>query len=257
MIIDSHCHLYDEKLNSIRQDILDSLQKTALYCVTCGDSPQSSKESVSLAQSWSNVFATVGTHPHEAKDFVDQDLALYRELAKDEKVVAVGEIGLDYYYDFTPRAQQIEVLKKQILLAHELNLPCVFHVREATKDFLDILQEFKGKFHSGVVHSFNGSLETAKILLENGFYLSFNGIATFNNARNVLDIIKMVPCDRFLIETDSPYLAPVPHRGEVNQPKYVELVSQKIAEVKGLDKQEVLRLANQNAIRLFNLPLKV
>jgi len=257
MIIDSHCHLYDEKLNPIRQEILNSLKPTDLYCITCADGVPSAKACISLAQNWSNVFATIGTHPHEAKDFKDEDLSLYRDLAQNKKVVAIGEIGLDYYYDFTPRQKQIEVLKKQILLAYELNLPCVFHVREATKDFLEILHELKGKFHSGVVHSFNGSIDTAKILLKDGFYLSFNGIATFNNARNVLEIIKMVPLDKFLIETDSPYLAPVPHRGEINQPKYVELVAQKIAEVKGLDKNEVLHLANQNAIRLFNLPLKV
>ena len=255
MLIDSHCHLYDKKFDDIRPEILESLEKSDLYCITCGDDINSSLECAHLAQN-KNIFATVGTHPHEAKNFKDSDLEEYEKLAQNKKVVAIGEIGLDYYYDFSPREKQIEILKKQILLADKLSLPCVFHVREATKDFLDIVKEFKGHFHSGVVHSFNGSLDTAKILLDNGFYLSFNGIATFKNARNVLEIIREIPLDRFLIETDSPYLAPEPHRGEINQPKFVHLVAKKIAEVKNKDVDEIINLANENTIRLFKLNIE-
>ena len=255
MLIDSHCHLYDAKLDSIRGEIISSLQREDLFCISCGDGLSSSRQCVALAKN-PHIFATVGTHPHEANDFVDGDLDIYKDLAKNKKVVAIGEIGLDYYYDFSPREKQKEILRKQIVLASNLSLPCVFHVREATKDFLDILSELKDSLRPSVVHSYNGSIDTAKILLKYGFYLSFNGISTFNNAKNVLDVISFVPLDRFLIETDSPYLAPVPHRGEVNRPNYVYLVAQKIAEVKGLTVQEVIDIANANAIRLFGLNIK-
>lgn len=254
MLIDSHCHLYDTKLDKIRDEIISSLQKEDLFCISCGDGLASSKQCVELAKH-PNIFATVGTHPHEANDFVIGDLETYKQLAKNKKVVAIGEIGLDYYYDFSPRERQKDILKKQIILASELSLPCVFHVREATKDFLDILSELSGHLRPSVVHSFNGSIDTAKILLKYGFYLSFNGISTFSNAKNVLDVISFVPLDRFLIETDSPYLAPVPHRGEVNRPNYVYLVAEKIAQVKGLPVEQIIDIANANAIRLFNLDI--
>ena len=199
-MVDSHCHLYDEKLNEIRKDILSGLEANNLFCITSGDNISTSIECVKLALDNANIFATVGTHPHEAEGLCNTDLDKYRELAKCEKVVAIGEIGLDYHYEFSPREKQKEVLKAQIKLAKELNLPCVFHVREATNDFLDVLEEMKEYISPSLLHSFNGSIDTAKILLKYGFYFSINGIATFSNARNVLEVIDFLPIENILLE---------------------------------------------------------
>lgn len=256
-MVDAHCHLYDEKFSEIREDILSSVSLNDLYCITSGDNPNTSIKCVELAKNSKNIYATVGTHPHEAKNFKSDDLKLYEELSHLDKVVAIGEIGLDYHYEFSDRETQKRVLIEQINLANKLNMPCVFHVREATKDFLDIISSLHKQMKPSLVHSFNGSLDTAKILLGYGFYLSFNGIATFNNAKNVLDIIAYMPMDRIIIETDSPYLAPVPHRGEVNRPEYVKLVAEVVSRIKGLTTEEVIIKTQENAERLFNIKFGV
>ena len=254
MIIDSHCHIYDKKLDEIREDILQNIDKNNQVCVCNADCVETSQFCVSLAKSNKNVYATVGFHPHEAKDCNEEKLKEIELLAKNNKVVAIGEIGLDYYYDFSPREEQKEVLKKQIILANKLNLPCVFHVREATEDFLNILKEMKDYFScSAVVHSFSGSVEVAKILIDYGFYLGINGIVTFKNANKILDVVSAVPLEKMLIETDCPYLTPVPHRGKVNRPEYVEYVAEKIAEIKNITKEEVVKITTQNALKLFNI----
>ena len=254
MIIDSHCHIYDEKLNEIRSEVLKNIQNNNQICVCNADCEKTSKQCIELANQNSNIYATVGFHPHQADEFKDDSLFVVENLAKQNKVVAIGEIGLDYYYDFSPREKQKEILKKQILLANKLNLPCVFHVRDATEDFLNILMELAQKIKfSGVIHSFSGSVETAKILLNYGFYLGFNGIVTFKNANKILDVVKFVPLERILIETDCPYLTPVPFRGQVNRPEYVELVAEKIAEIKGVEKEEVVKVTTNNALKLFNI----
>ena len=254
MIIDSHCHIYDQKLNEIKKDILKNIENNNQLCVCNADCVETSKKCIELAKENENIFATVGVHPHEAESFNQNTIKELEELCKNNKVVAIGEIGLDYYYDFSPREIQKEVLKKQIILANKLQKPCVYHVREATEDFLNILKELAQNLNfSGVVHSFSGSIETAKILLNYGFYLGFNGIVTFKNANKILDVVKFVPIDKILIETDCPYLTPVPYRGQVNRPEYVELVAEKIAEIKGLTKQEVIDITTLNALNLFKI----
>ena len=254
MIIDSHCHIYDQKINEIKEDILKNIENNNQLCVCNADCVETSKKCVDLANNNKNVYATVGIHPHEAESFNEKTIKTLEEMSKNEKVVAIGEIGLDYYYDFSPREKQKEVLKKQIILANKLQKPCVYHVREATEDFLTILKEMAQYLNfSGVIHSFSGSIETAKILLNYGFYLGFNGIVTFKNANKILDVVKFVPLDKILIETDCPYLTPVPYRGQVNRPEYVELVAEKIAEIKGLTKQEVIDVTTNNALNLFKI----
>jgi len=255
MIIDSHCHLYDEKLKDIKQDILLNTLKNNQICVCNADSVKTSCLCVELANKNKNIYATVGVHPHEANTFDNNTIDKLTKLKQEnKKVVAIGEIGLDYYYNFSPRETQIEVLKKQIVLADKLSLPCVFHVREATEDFLNIVKEMAQYFNcSGVIHSFSGSWETAQILLNAGFYLGFNGIITFNNANKMLDIVKKVPLNKMLIETDSPYLTPVPFRGTPNRPEYVKLVAEKIASLKNIPVEEVINATTQNAINLFKL----
>lgn len=254
MIIDSHCHIYDEKLNEIREDILKNIKSNNQICICNADCESTSKKCIELASQNKNVFATVGFHPHQANEFNDNSLEVIKELSFNKKVVAIGEVGLDYYYDFSPREKQKEVLKKQIILANELKLPCVYHVRDATEDFLAILKEMAQYLNfSGVVHSFSGSIETAKILLNYGFYLGFNGIVTFKNANKILEVVKYVPIEKILIETDCPYLTPVPFRGQVNRPEYVDLVAQKIAEIKGITKEDVILITTNNASKLFNI----
>jgi TatD DNase family protein len=255
MIIDSHCHLYDEKLKDKLPRILEEIETKPMLCVCCGADVESSKQCCDIAEKNKNVFATVGFHPEYISQFVPQDIAKIEELAKTrKKVVAIGEIGLDYYYEKQTKEEQKSLLVSQILLADKLGLPCVFHVREAYGDFLEIVRANKNCFkHSGVVHSFSGSSEVAKILLDFGFYLGFNGIATFKNARGVLSVIDSVPLDRILLETDSPYLTPEPHRGESNEPKWVELVAEKVAEIKHLPKEKVILQCSENTKRLFGI----
>ncbi|NCB48083.1 MAG: TatD family deoxyribonuclease [Clostridia bacterium] len=253
MIIDSHCHLYDEKLKVELPRILEEISKKDIFCVCCGADVETSKQCVQIAKENSNIFATVGYHPEYVANFKDEDISKIEKLSKEKKVLAVGEIGLDYYYEKESKTRQKEMLVSQIMLADKLGLPCVFHVREAMGDFLDIIRNHRDFFkHSAVVHSFSGSEEVAKILVDFGFFLGINGIVTFKNARGLLDVVRSVSMDRILIETDSPYLTPEPHRGKNNEPKFVEFVAKKVAEIKGLTVEEVIRISAENTKRLFN-----
>ncbi len=254
MIVDSHCHLYDKKLNELRDDILKNLQKDNQIAICNGDNIETSELSILLANQNKNVYATVGIHPHEAKNFNDNSIKELKLLLNSPKIVAIGEIGLDYYYNFTEKSEQINALSKQIILASEVNLPCVFHVRDATKDFLNLIKELYKKYKiKGYIHSFSGSIETAKIYLKYNFYIGINGIITFKNANKMLDVVKFIPLENILIETDSPYLTPVPYRGAPNRPEYVELVAKKIAEIKNIDIEKVKEITTQNAKKFFSI----
>lgn len=252
MIIDTHCHLYDKKLIENKQKILTELKNSNILAICSGDNIENSLKCVELANENENIFATVGFHPHEASLFDEKSLEQLEQMTKNKKVVAIGEIGLDYYYDFSPRDKQKEVLIKQIELANKLNLPCVFHVREATQDFLDIIKNISFKI-KGVVHSFSGSVEVAKFLTNYGLKLGVNGIVTFKNASKIIEVVSQIDLKNLLIETDSPYLTPEPFRGRVNEPKYVELVAKKIAEIKNISTEEVVSLTLQNAKDLFKI----
>jgi len=253
MIIDSHCHLYDEKLKEDLPRILKEISEQNIFCVCCGADVKTSKECCVLAQKNSNIFATVGYHPEYVCAFKVEDISRLETLAKEKKVVAIGEIGLDYHYEKESINRQKEMLISQILLADKLGLPCVFHVREAMGDFLEIIKKYQKYLkHSAVVHSFSGSVEVAKIILDFGFYLGINGIVTFKNAREILDVVKSVPMERILIETDSPYLSPEPKRGKNNEPKFVEFVAKRVAEIKGLSVEEVIKKSAENTRKLFS-----
>lgn len=253
-MLDAHCHIYDPKLDGFRDEILQNLSQTGQICVCSSDNVENSKKSVELANKYNFIYATIGTHPHEVENFLDSDLEIYREMLKNKKIVAVGEIGLDYYYDKDIKEKQKEVLVKQIKFANEMDKPCVFHIREATEDFINIVKENKKYFRRpSMIHSFSGSIETVKFYLDMGFYISINGIATFKNAGKILDVIKFVPLEKLLIETDSPYLTPVPHRGEINRPEYVYFVAKKIAEIKDVSVEKVLLQTENNAKKLFGI----
>lgn len=254
MLIDSHAHLLDRRYDDDRHQVIMGLPAQGLdYVIECASDMDTAIRAAALANQYHEVFAAVGIHPHDAKDwdeFYEKEL---RTLAAQKKVVAIGEIGLDYHYDHSPRDVQQAVFRKQIEIALDLNMPVVVHSREATEDVLRILGEYPAL--TGVIHSFSGSVETMRKLLEMGFYIGFGGMITFKNAKKPVRSATEVPLERLLVETDSPYLAPVPHRGERNTPAHTMLVAQKIADLKGIELQTVLDVTTQNAKLLFSLPV--
>ena len=256
MIIDSHCHIYDPKLREVKDEIISNLNKNDQVVICSADNLENSLKSVELANNNQNIFATIGVHPLECKTYNDKTLLQFDNLISNKKVVAIGEVGLDYYYDKESIELQKKILIEQVIYASKHNLPVVFHVREAMGDFVEIITELAQKYNfCGVIHSFSGSIEVAKIFLKMGFYFGINGIVTFKNANKIIEVVKFLPFDRILIETDSPYLTPVPFRGRPNRPEYVEFVAQKIADIKQTDVSNVIDTTTKNAIKLFNLKI--
>lgn len=209
-------------------------------------------KSLILAEKFDFIYVAAGIHPHEAGNYTDDDLAaIDRLIALKNKIVAVGEIGLDYYYDFSPREAQKELLIKQMNIASKHKLPVVIHNRESTRDVLDIVLSEDFKNVNGVFHCFSGSRETAKIILDKGYYISFAGPVTFKNAKKTIEVLEYVPVDRILIETDCPYLTPVPFRGKRNHSGYLPYILEKIAQVKGLSLKEAEDITVANGKELF------
>ncbi len=258
MLIDSHVHLDDPRYDTDRDEVLQRAHDAGVEAfVTIGCDVATSQSAVALAQAHHNVFAAIGVHPHESKAITEGWHEEFRSLARHPKVVAYGEIGLDYHYDHSPRDVQRQRFREQIQLARGLNLPLVIHTREAQKDTITILRE-EGAVHvGGVLHCFSGDAWLAKDALDLGFYLSFSGILTFENATMLRDIAKTVPLDRIMVETDCPYLTPIPHRGKRNEPAYVQHVAQTLAELLGNGSQSLESIAQatvQNTKRVFNIP---
>jgi TatD DNase family protein len=212
----------------------------------------SSRRVIDLAAAYENVFAAVGIHPHNAKNFIYDDISALESMLSAGKVVAVGEIGLDYHYDFSPRDVQIYCMTEQIELARKNNMPIVFHVREAFGDFLDILRG-GGVPHRSVMHSYSGSRETAKECMDNGMMVSFTGVITFKNAHRIREVVEYVPLERMMIETDCPYMTPEPFRGRRNEPKHVAYVAQMVAEIKKMDIGAVMEHTRGNALKFFGI----
>src|SRR5437870_742918 len=252
MLIDSHCHIDDPRFDADREAMIQRARDAGVWhFVTIGCDLETSRAAVALSQKHPFISATVGVHPHEVKHIQDNWYDELRALAKSKGVVAYGEIGLDYHYDHSPREVQRQRFREQVQLARELGLPIVIHTREAQEDTIAILQEEKACELGGVFHCFSGDAWLAKDALDLGFYLSFSGVITFQNATMLRDIVKTVPLDRILVETDSPYLTPVPHRGKRNEPAYVRHVAEKIAEIHGLSVKDVEEATTQNTKRLF------
>jgi TatD DNase family protein len=254
MLIDSHCHIDDARFDVDREAMMIRARAVGVaHFVTIGCDIETSRAAVALAQKHSFIAATVGVHPHEAKRIEPGWYDELRSLARSQGVVAYGEIGLDYHYDHSPREIQRLRFREQVQLAHELRLPIVIHTREAQEDTIAILKEEKAHKLGGVFHCFSGDAWLAKDALDLGFYLSFSGVITFQNASMLRDIVNTVPMDRVLVETDAPYLTPVPHRGKRNEPAYVRHVADKIAELHGLSVEQVEDATSQNTKRLFNI----
>ncbi len=258
MLIDTHVHLDDLRYDADRETVFQRAKDAGVGAfITIGCDVSTSTSAVKIANEHSNVYATVGVHPHEVKRIEPHWYEELRELAQQPKVVAFGEIGLDFHYDHSPRETQRQQFREQIRLAKSLNLPLVIHTREAQEDTMTILREEQAESVGGVFHCFSGDPWLAKEALDLGFYLSFSGIITFRNATLLREVILTVPDDRLLIETDAPYLTPVPFRGKRNESAYVKYVAEQIAELKYQDSttglEQVSELTTNNAKRLFNL----
>ncbi len=253
MLFDTHAHYDDEAFDADRRELLSAMPEHNVgLIVNPGCTVESSRTAVSLAAQFPHVYAAVGIHPENCGDFEPEHMDAIHALAKTDKVVAIGEIGLDYYWpENPPRGLQQQVLRAHMALAEELHLPVIVHDREAHADTLSVVREFPAV--TGVFHCFSGSVEMARELLKLGWMLSFNGAVTFKNARKAPEVIAEVPMDRLMIETDAPYLTPVPFRGKRNDSTYVRLVAERIAQIKGLAPDEVERITWENGKRFFNI----
>lgn len=258
MLFDTHTHLDDARYNDDREAMIARARGAGVEgFVTIGCDLATSQSAVALADQYSFVYASIGVHPHEVKHIQDTWYDGFRRLAKNRNVVAYGEIGLDYHYNHSSPKEQRERFREQIQLARELHLPVIIHTREAQEDTVAILKEERAEDIGGVFHCFSGDAWLAKNALDLGFYLSFSGILTFQNAALLRDIAKTVPLDRLLVETDCPYLTPVPHRGKRNEPAFVALVAQQLAALRAdepaLSIDMIGRVTTRNAKRLFKI----
>ena len=250
-IFDSHAHYDDERFDIDREETIDRLFNSGVAgIINIGCSMERSEESVEFAKRYDKFYAAVGVHPEDIYDLPKDWLDTLRQWTAYEKVVAIGEIGLDYHYEDYDRDKQIKAFREQLALAKEVDIPVIIHSRDATEDTMNILREFKPR---GVMHCFSGSAEVAKQVLELGMYISFTGVLTFKNARRALEALEVVPMDRLLLETDCPYMAPEPHRGERCDSSLIPFIADKIAEVKGLETQNVLNICTENTKHLFGI----
>ena len=258
MLIDTHTHLDDARYDSDREAMIARARDAGVEAfVTIGCDLATSRAAIGLADRYPFVYASIGVHPHEVKHIGDMWYDEFRRLAMHKKVVAYGEIGLDYHYNHSSPKDQRNRFREQVALARELKLPVIIHTREAQEDTIAILKEEKASDVGGVFHCFSGDAWLAKDALDLGFYLSFSGVLTFQNAAVLREIAKTVPLDRLLIETDCPYLTPVPHRGKRNEPAYVSLVAGQLAQIFSSDPtlstDTIGRITTDNAKRLFKI----
>lgn len=253
MFVDTHCHLDDEKLKNDLDKVVEEFRAANVgIVINIGCDALTSELVKNQAEKYEGVYFAAGVHPMDVKDVKDGDLDKIAELCGHAKCVAIGEIGLDYYWDKTFKEKQKEYFAKQIALANELKLPINVHVRDAMGDAVEIIKANKDKLtYGGVMHCYSGSVETAKELLKLGFYISFGGTLTFKNARAALEVAKFVPTDRILTETDSPYLAPEPKRGTVNAPKNIPFIAARLAEIRGETVENIERAVYENTLALF------
>ena len=255
MLIDSHAHIQGEEYSGEVEVVIARAREAGvdtIIAVGGAGEISSNDDAVALADSYANVYATVGMHPHDAKEVGAAVLGKLRNLTGHSKVIAVGETGLDYYYSHSPHDVQRRVFTDFIQLARETELPLIVHERDAAKDAAELLRS-EGVGVRGVIHCFTGGYQSARTYLDLGFYLSFTGIITFKNAGALRDVLRQVPLERMFVETDSPYLTPVPYRGKRNEPAYVKLVAETVAKVKNLPLEEVARSTTQNVKDLFGI----
>ena len=251
MIFDTHSHYDDAQFDADRNDLLKSLpQKGVIGVVSCGCDPESTRFNAGLAEQYDYIYFAAGLHPENLEGLKMDDLYEIERYAKEEKCVAIGEIGLDYHWMTSSKEVQKEFFAAQCELANKLDMPVIVHDREAHADTLAILKQYRPK---GVLHCFSGSAETAKEIVKMGMYIGLNGVATFKNARKSIEAAKAIPIERLVLETDCPYLAPVPHRGKRNDSSFIPFIAERLGEELGIPAQELLNITAQNAKRLYEL----
>lgn len=254
MFTDTHCHLFYPNFNGeVDKVIKDALDNGVDYILVPGTDIASSLQALDLANKYNFIFSAAGVHPHDSKDWDKSLLTTIKDIAMNDKVVAIGEIGLDYYYDFSPKEDQIKAFTDQLDLALELKLPVIIHNREADEDIMEIMRKYKGTGLRAQFHCFAGSLQDARELIEMGHYISFTGNITYTKADNLRKIVSAIEVENLLLETDSPFMTPVPYRGQRNEPKHVELVAKTIAEIKNLTIEDIARTTSLNAYKLFGI----
>lgn len=254
MIFDTHAHYDDERFDEDRDSLLKRLHQEGIsYILNASASPESLGPTMELAEKYPFVYAALGIHPHDAEKMNEDIMNKIRTLSKNDKVVAVGEIGLDYYYDNSPRDIQRYWFERQIELAKELRLPIIIHDRDAHEDTVNILKKTDVKQVGGIFHCFSGSAQMAMEMLKLNLYIAVGGAVTFKNARKTVEVVKAVPLEKLLVETDCPYLSPEPHRGKRNNSGYLVHIIRKIAEIKEISESEVAEITLMNAKKVFGL----
>jgi TatD DNase family protein len=249
-LVDTHCHIYGESYKEDLDEVLARAGEDLEFIVNIGYDLNSSQIAVELANKYPFAYATVGVHPTDISGYSEEVEEKLLELAKNKKVVAIGEIGLDYYWMKDPKEVQAIYFRKQMDLARKLNLPVVIHTRDAMEDTVNILNEYKDI--RGIMHCFPGSYETAKTLMDR-YYFGVAGVLTFKNNVKTREFVEKMPLEKLLIETDSPYLTPVPYRGKRNEPSYVEFVAKEIANIKGISYEEVVKVTTKNAKIIYGM----
>ena len=248
MFVDTHCHIFSEDYESVDEVMNNCKASNISKIINNGTNMATNEEALYLSKQYDDMYITLGIHPEFANNYSEEDLNFIKENLDNKKIVAIGEIGLDYHYEHD-RDKQVELFRKQLKIAEENNIPVVIHSREATKDTIDILKEYKVR---GVIHSFSGSYETACIYIKMGFVLGINGVVTFKNC-NLNDVIEKLDLSNIILETDSPYLTPVPFRGHRNEPKHIVDIAKYIAEIKGIELDELAKITNENVKRIFDI----
>ncbi len=252
MLFDTHAHLNDPAFDQDREELMNSLASAGVGLVmNAGCSLESSRDIITLAEQYPWLYASVGSHPDSANEVNEDVIELYRQMCRHEKVKAIGEIGLDYYYEDIPRDIQQKAFRMQLELARELDMPVIIHERDAHQDGMDIIRQFPTV--SGVFHCFSGSAEMAKQLVKKGWYIGFTGVLTFHNARRAIEAAAAIPIERIVLETDCPFMAPTPFRGKRNHPGYLYRMAEKLAEIKQLPLEEVERITMENGKRLYRI----
>ena len=252
MLFDTHAHLNDPAFDEDRAELLETFRDAGVGMVmNVGCCLASSKDCIALAESYPWIYASVGTHPDSADEVNEEVLEAYRQMCRHEKVKAIGEIGLDYYYETIPRHVQQRAFRMQMELARELDMPVIIHERNAHEDGMNIVRAFPKV--TGVFHCYSGSAEMARQLVNMGWYIGFTGVLTFKNARKAVETAQRIPLERIVLETDCPFMAPEPYRGKRNHPGYLIQMAQKLAQIRGLDVEEVIRVTTENAKRLYRI----
>ena len=254
MIFDTHAHYDDDAFDEDRDTLLGEIFSSGICCITdVGASVKSSKSAVALSKKWSQIYAAVGVHPDSTADMTEEDIETLRSLAQEKKVVAIGEIGLDYYWDNSPREVQKKWFERQLELAREVDLPVIIHSREAAKDTMDIMREAAKAGNTGVIHCYSYAAPMAKEYISMGFFIGIGGVVTFKNAKVIKEVVSEIPLSSIVLETDSPYLAPVPYRGKRNNSMYLKEVVKQLAQIKQVSEETVITTTLANAKRLYRL----